>query len=229
MNLERKALKNGNKKQAFIIRTINKVGNSFLGTPTELRIIGGYKEGKTQLELTEEFLQEVIKKYGLDVAKPVAFYIIKHSDNLTNEQRNELRYDHCRNGGKKAHRLRMGVHGMSANKRRSIGKDVYELGLGIHGLTKEEKSKNAREGARNSAKSRGQHPWNDIPCREDFVEGENKIDMPEIAYAYNQRLDKIPLSQVIDDINEKWNYNRNNRSLINALYRFRESLDGQQK
>jgi hypothetical protein len=229
MNLERRTSYGTNKKQVFIVRTINEVGNSLLNTPTELRIVEGYKGGKTQPELTKEFLPEVIKKYGISVARPVTFYIIKHSDKLTDKQRKELRSDHCRNGGKKAHRLGVGAHGMNANERRDVGKEVYTLGLGIHGLTEKEKCRNAREGARHSAKSRGQHQWNELPCREDFVEGKDNAEIPEIIYAYQQRLEDIPLSKVISNINGIWGHNRKSRSLINALYRFRESFNGQQR
>jgi hypothetical protein len=108
-----------------------------------IREVNSYEE---TIRLENKLIEAAWKKDGLDIV-------------LNRNSAPRFHPEICIQGGKKSHKLGLGIHGLSKEQNiengrkggKISGKKVYELGLGIHSLTSEEKSKAGKIGAKITA------------------------------------------------------------------------------
>ena len=169
-----------------ISNIVDRIGKKVLGKPDLVeKIIKAYKDATkitTVKDIAKKFIPDSFER-NVDVATSIISYII--GKKLSEEERELLRYIHWKHSGLLS----------------------LKNGTGRYGGTITEK----RERGQKGTKAKGQTPWYDLPDRGDFIEGTN-IFIPEIAYAYNLRLDNHIYNDIARILNDTYHKNRKIRS-----------------
>ena len=200
-------------------------------------IADAYREGRTHLQIVEDF--DIVSKYdeSLSVAKHAVYCAIRgYSGNFGNFEglitdQNELErlcYEHHARCGRDMLKRKQGAFSLTLEERKKlaskVGRKNHELGIGIHAQTTKELKRNSAKGAI----ARGCVPW-----KSDELELVYRLSQfPEYQYHGNRsgRASTPNLPLLADRLNSLYHEDqpiRDRNAIKWALSRYRKLLTQQ--